>query len=219
MPRTPFFPSFEQLPGSLPIFPLQGAVVMPASDLPLNIFEPRYLNMVEDALRSHRMFGMIQPDPTRSGSPPPVYRTGCAGRITSFSETADGRVELVLTGVCRFDVGEELETTRGYRLVQPDWRRFAADLTSADGPTGHEKAHFLDVLKRYFDANDLQTDWERLQRLPVSRMTDVLTTLLPLDPGAKQRVLESVETPDRVDILLATLETATPGAGKGPRHH
>ena len=218
MPRTPFFPTFDELPDTLPIFPLEGAVVMPASDLPLNIFEPRYLNMVEDALRAHRMFGMIQPDPDRDGRPQPVYVTGCAGRITSFSETPDGRIELVLTGVSRFDVAEEFTTTRGYRLVKPDWQRFAPDLAGPSGVAVRDSADFLEVLHRYFDANNLQTDWDRLQRLPATRMADVLTTLLPLEPSAKQLLLETLDPSDRADALLATLEHLA-GGDEHPRHH
>lgn len=219
MPRTPFFPKFEQLPDTLPIFPLAGVVVMPDSELPLNIFEPRYLNMVDDALRSHRMFGMIQPDPSRDGEPPPVYRTGCAGRITSFSETADGRIELVLTGICRFDAVEELATTRGYRLVKPGWSRFASDLSEKPGTVMDESHRFFAVLRRYFDANGLQTDWEKLRQLPAHRMTDMLTTLLPLEPAAKQVVLETVDPAARARTLLATLELAvTPDAGQSPAH-
>ena len=219
MPRTPFFPTFGKLPDTLPVFPLEGAVVMPATDLPLNIFEPRYLNMVEDALRTNRMFGMIQPDPSRGGDPPPLYRTGCAGRITSFTETADGRIELVLTGICRFDIAAELTTTRGYRLVQPDWQRFESDLTTPASEPMRESAQLLRVLKRYFDAKGLQTDWAKLQALPASRMTDVLTTLLPLDPAAKQMVLETMEPPARKQALLAALELAVSPDVRQPRPH
>jgi Lon protease-like protein len=219
MPRTPFFPTFGKLPDTLPIFPLEGAVVMPASDLPLNIFEPRYLNMVEDVLRTHRMFGMVQPDPGRGGDPTPVYRTGCAGRITSFTETADGRVELVLTGTCRFDIMEELTTTRGYRLVQPDWQRFESDFTTPASAPIRDSAPLLRVLKVYFDAKGLQTDWAKLQALPASRMADVLTTLLPLEPAAKQMVLETLDPSARVQALLAALELATSPEPRQPRPH
>jgi Lon protease-like protein len=219
MPKTPFFPTFGQLPDTLPVFPLAGAVVMPASDLPLNIFETRYLNMVEDALRTHRMFGMIQPDPSREGDPPPVYRTGCAGRITSFTETADGRIELVLTGICRFDITSELTTTRGYRLVQPEWQRFESDFTTPASAPMRESAQLLRVLKRYFDAKGLQTDWAKLQALPASRMTDVLTTLLPLDPAAKQMVLETLDPSARAQALLAALEVAVSPDDRHPRPH
>jgi Lon protease-like protein len=219
MPRTPFFPTFGQLPDTLPIFPLEGAVVMPASDLPLNIFEPRYLNMFEDTLRTHRMFGMIQPDPSRDGDPPAVYRTGCAGRVTSFSETVDGRIELVLTGVCRFDIAEELATTRGYRLVQPDWQRFESDFMMPTGAAIRDSAHFLEILRRYFDANGLQTDWDRLRQLPAARMADVLTTLLPLEPAEKQLLLETVDPSARAQALVTTLELALSPPAQRPRAH
>ena len=119
MTYTPFLAEFDRLPGTLPVFPLPDAVVMPGSDLPLNIFEPRYLNMVADAMGSHRMFGMLQPDASRPDQPEAVYCTGCAGRITTYQETPDGRIELILTGVCRFNIHQELAGTRGYlSLIQ-----------------------------------------------------------------------------------------------------
>ena len=111
-----FQPTFESLPAVLPVFPLDNVIIMPGAVLPLNIFEPRYLNMVADAMGSHRMFGMLQPDPSRADQPGAVFRTGCGGRITSYRETADGRIELVLTGLCRFSIREELPGIRGYRL-------------------------------------------------------------------------------------------------------
>ena len=119
MSTNPFVTPFDLLPNILPIFPLPSAIVMPGVELPLNIFEPRYLNMINDAIESHRIIGMIQPDPNGEGEDA-VCRTGCAGRITQFREASDCRIEMVLTGVCRFDVGQELSTTRGYRLIVPD---------------------------------------------------------------------------------------------------
>lgn len=219
MPRTPFFPTFAQLPETLPIFPLAGAVAMPGSDLPLNIFEPRYLNMVQDALRGHRIVGMIQPDPAQHGDPPPVYGTGCAGRITSFTETVDGRIELVLTGVCRFDVAGELPTTRGYRLVKADWQRFAGDLRAAVGPAMRDDPSFRDAVRQYFESSDLSTDWAQLERMPVQRVASILVTLLPLSPALKQSILETVEDSGRRQKLLAGLELAVRGSGRGQHPH
>ena len=115
---SPFVQPFEQLPPTLPVFPLSSAVVLPATNLPLNIFEPRYLNMVQDAIESHRLIGMIQPRYDTAN--PGLYQVGCAGRITRYAETNDGRLEIALTGLCRFTIGEELSTTCGYRLVKPD---------------------------------------------------------------------------------------------------
>ncbi len=206
MPRSRFFPTFDQLPKSLPIFPLENAVVMPDADLPLNIFEPRYLNMITDALATHRMFGMVQPDPSRSGSPPPVYRTGCSGRITSYKETDDGRILIALTGVCRFDIQQELATTRGYRVVVPDWSRFTLDLESDEGTTFEDRLRLLGVLRRYFQSKNLDTDWETLEKMPKLQLIHTLTTLLPLDSASKQAVLEAIEPSGRVEALFAALQ-------------
>src|SRR5690348_16202720 len=123
-------PRIDELPAVLPIFPLVGVLLLPRGKLPLNIFEPRYLNMTRDALGGDRLIGMIQPTgEERQGHPPALYPTGCAGRITAFSETDDGRFLITLTGIARFDVAREIETVRGYRRVLPRWDRFAADLS------------------------------------------------------------------------------------------
>src|SRR5215831_831746 len=124
------------LPTIIPIFPLTGVLLLPRGRLPLNIFEPRYLAMTRDALAGERLIGMVQPsDPTASGSNPPVYPTGCAGRITSFSETDDGRFLITLTGACRFRIREELPLLEGYRRVVPEWNGFARDLGNEDEPS------------------------------------------------------------------------------------
>jgi len=218
VPYSPFFPQFRDLPNALPIFPLEGAVVMPNADLPLNVFEPRYLNMVADALASHRMFGMVQPDPSRKGSPPPVYRTGCAGRITSYQETVDGRILLSLTGVCRFDIQEELPTTRGYRIVVPDWERFAADMGAEEADNGLNKQHCLESLRRYFLRNNLDTDWEALENLSQEQLVHGLLPLLPLEPAEKQVILEAVGVTEQVGSLLSALEFSSQDEGGPVRH-
>lgn len=196
---SPFFPNVDSLPETLPIFPLENAVVMPQAELPLNIFEPRYLNIVEDALATHHMVGMVQPDPSEQGEPVPVYHTGCAGRITSYSETRDGRILLTLTGVCRFDILEELPCTRGYRLVRQDWNRFLPDLDmpkrDKDDTPGRER--LLSQLRNYFDTKELQIDWKLLKQLPTLQLVHSMTVLLPLEPVEKQTILESVEASDR----------------------
>ena len=215
MPRSRFFPTFNELPNTLPIFPLEGAVVMPGADLPLNIFEPRYLNMVADALATHRMFGMVQPDPARQGKPVPVYRTGCSGRITSYKETDDGRILIVLTGVCRFDIEQELATTRGYRVVVPDWSRFTVDFAVQKDEAFEDRLRLLGVLRRYFRLKNLDTDWETLEKMPKQHLIHTLTTLLPLESASKQAVLEAIEPSGRADALFAALEMSlqeTPGS-------
>src|SRR4051812_49374614 len=143
-------PRKAQLPTEFPIFPLPGAVLLPGGKLPLNIFEPRYLSMVEDALGEGRMLAMVQPDPARGPTPtgPAVYRVGCLGRISSFSETDDGRFLITLTGVTRYQIVVELEMRRGYRRVRADLSAFAADLEPETD--GIERRALLDALRAYF---------------------------------------------------------------------
>jgi Lon protease-like protein len=211
-------PNYDHLPGTLPIFPLESAVVMPQADLPLNIFEPRYLNMVQDALATHHMFGMVQPDYSRKGSPTPVYRTGCAGRITSYRETPDGRILLALSGVCRFDISEELATTRGYRAVVPDWSRFALDIEKQADQALTDRTRFLGALKRYLKSKEMDTDWKSLEQAPDLQLVHALTTLLPLEPADKQAILESIEPSGQADALLASLEMSLHN-GQPPLQH
>lgn len=218
MPHSPFMPNYDHLPGTLPIFPLEGAVLMPEADLPLNIFEPRYLNMVQDALATHHMFGMVQPNPSIKGSPTPVYRTGCAGRITSYRETTDGRILLALSGVCRFDIQEELSTTRGYRTVVPDWSRFTLDLEIQNDKPPIDRNRFLGTLRHYLRAKDLNTDWDSLEKTPALQLLHSLTTLLPLEPADKQAILETVVPSNQADALLAILEMSLHDGGYRAEH-
>lgn len=215
---SPFFPNAENLPETLPIFPLENAVVMPQAELPLNIFEPRYLNIVIDVLASHHMFGMVQPDPDGQGEPTPIYRTGCAGRITSYSETRDGRILLCLTGVCRFDIREELPCTRGYRLVVPDWNRFLPDLETPGSNNTAERDFLLRQLRSYFEARALQADWKLMEQLPTLQLVHSMTVLLPLEPEEKQTILESVEASDRTMAFQSALQFGLNKATSKSRH-
>jgi Lon protease-like protein len=205
MSRNPFTAAFDQLPNTLPVFPLPGTIVLPGNELPLNIFEPRYLNMVNDALASHRMIGMIQPD-AEAGDDTALYRTGCAGRITQFRETQDGRIEIVLSGVCRYDVREELPTTRGYRLVVPDWSRFSGDYRDHADLPGDDHVRLVHTLRRYFEAKGLETDWGVLERLSTVRLMNSLVMALPLADTDKQVLLETVEPLERLQAFSALLK-------------
>ena len=204
MSANPFINSYASLPRSLPIFPLPGAILMPGAELPLNIFEPRYLNMIEDALGGPRLIGMIQPDPTADNGID-IYRSGCAGRISQYRETRDCRIEIVLTGVCRFDVGEELSTTRGYRMVVPDWTRFAGDYDDLDGLLETRQPQLVTDLRAYFELKGFETEMDKLQRLPVMRLVDSLTMALPFESQEKQMLLESVDAASRLENFLALI--------------
>lgn len=197
--------SMESLPAEFPIFPLPGAVVLPGGKLPLNIFEPRYKAMVEDALGAGRMFGMVQPDELRPSGPngPALYRVGCLSRITSFSETEDGRYLITLTGVIRFGVGPELPLRRGYRRIEGDLRPFQGDLLPA--ADGVDREALLDALRGYFAAQGLDANWDAIRDMPDSALVMTLSMVCPFEPPEKQALLEAADPAARADTLLTLL--------------
>ena len=206
--RSPFSPPFERLPSSLPIFPLANAIVMPGAQLPLNIFEPRYLNMVFDALGESRLIGMVQPKPEAgSAGEPDVYETGTAGLITSYSETADGRLLIVLTGVCRFDIEGEMPTTRGYRRAVPDWSRFELDYERSP-EIALDRQRFMGLLKAYFNLHQLEVDWGVLDGLEPATLLNLLIGQLPFDVPERQTLIEAVAPADRARLLIGLLDQA-----------
>jgi Lon protease-like protein len=206
MKKNPFTPPFEQLPREIPIFPLPGVAVMPGTQLPLNIFEPRYLRMVLDVLGSHRMIGMVQPEPAgQNEAVPEVYRTGTAGRITSFSETRDGRLMLVLTGVCRFDIVRELAGDRPYRSVEADWTRFAGDY-GRDNETIPERDALLRTVRSYCDRKSVEIQWQDAESLADGVLVDLLTIHLPLAIPEKQALIECIGLSERTVLLRGLLE-------------
>jgi Lon protease-like protein len=217
MSYSPFIIPYEQLPKTLPIFPLPGAIVMPGNQLPLNIFEPRYLNMVNDVLSTHRMIGMIQPN-QKAGDETELHRTGCAGRITEYRETDDGRIEMVLSGVCRYDVDEVLPTTRGYSLCVPNWSRFRGDYATEEVKLHGEHERLVQTLKRYFEANGLDTDWSALQRLPTVKLMNTLSMALPFSEQDKQVLLETIEPAERLFTFTALLDSEHHESGSNPLH-
>ena len=217
MSYNPFIAPYSRLPQTLPIFPLPGAIVMPGSELPLNIFEPRYLNMVSDALSTHRMIGMIQTDPKNPDSSA-LCRTGCAGRITQYRETNDGRIEMVLSGVCRYDQGRELSSTRGYRLIVPDWSRFSDDYSDHEEQLHGEHQQLIQALHRYFDVEGLHTDWKILERLSTVRLMNSMSMALPISAQDKQVLLETVEPVQRLHTFLSLLGGSLQAPGSVTRH-
>ena len=217
MSYSPFIVPFEKLPETLPIFPLPGAIVLPGNDLPLNIFEPRYLNMINDVLSTHRMIGMIQPNPDALQEKE-LYRTGCAGRITEYRETADGRIEIVLSGVCRYDVDEVLQTERGYRLSVPNWSRFSGDYVIEEERLQGEHEHLVQTLKSYFMANGLDTDWSELQQMPTIKLMNSLSMALPFSERDKQSLLETIEPEKRLFTFTSLLGSEHTAAGSETRH-
>lgn len=208
MSTNPFTTRFEDLPHSLPIFPLPNAVLLPRQRLPLNIFEPRYLSMVQDALRADRHIGMIQPNAEAARiDPAPVYKVGCAGRITTFQESEDGRFLIQLTGVCRFEVLEEIAQSKGYRRVLPGWQAFRADFEEPpEPPLGLDQLE--GTLKSYFQANQLEASWDQLRQLPAAHLVDFLATNLPFEVEEKQALVEASSVVERARFLQSALEMA-----------
>ena len=203
-----FHPRVEDLPGEFPVFPLPGALLLPRGKLPLNIFEPRYVAMTEDALGQGRMFGMIQPDPTAPDTPtgPGLYRIGCLGRLSSFSETDDGRYLITLTGVIRFAIAGEIGMRRGYRRVRADFAGYLADLDLEPRPIGVEREPLLAALRSYFTHRGFEANWEAIKRLPDDMLVITLAMVCPFEPAEKQALLEASSDADRASTLLTLLQ-------------
>ena len=192
------------LPQVIPVFPLPGAILLPRGQLPLNIFEPRYLNMVDDAMAGDRIIGMIQPTGP-SLDAPALSAVGCAGRITSFAETSDGRYLITLTGVCRFRVVAELDGRTPYRQVRAAFALFEADLTPPEGEGDFDRPGFLDALRRYLAHRGLDVDWDAAEGAPVEALVNSLTMALPFEAAEKQALLEAADIWARASDLAALL--------------
>lgn len=206
---------FADLPATLPVFPLAGVLLLPRGKLPLNVFEPRYLNMIEDALGAGRLIGMIQPRRADDrADAPELYQIGCAGRITQFAETDDGRFLITLTGVCRFAIVDEFATTRGYRRVTVDWERFAGDLAAGE-TLALDRPQLLERLKRYFDAEGISADWSTIKATPDERLVTTLAMICPFKANEKQALLEASSLAACADLLLALLDMAAAGGDRG----
>jgi len=213
-------PDTPSLPETLPIFPLTGVLLLPRGRLPLNIFEPRYLAMIRDALGGERLIGMIQPsDPSEGGMNPALYATGCAGRITSFSETDDGRYLITLTGVSRFRVREELPLLSGYRRVVPSWPEFAADLAPAE--LGIDRERLIRGLRLFFEQRGVEADWTMIDKAPGEHLVHSIAMLCPFAPNEKQALLESADLAARAELLTSLVEMAAikPGPEGGATRH
>jgi len=198
------------LPTEFAVFPLEGALMLPRGRLPLNIFESRYLRMIDDALGSGRVIGMVQPDPVRGATPtgPALYRTGCLGRITSFSETEDGRYLVTLSGLTRFWTGVELEVHRGYRRVRADFARFAADVADAE-EDAIDRKRLLAGLRSYFTAQGFDAKWDSINEMDDDALVTTLAMVCPFEPSEKQALLEAPGLRDRANALTALLEMGT----------
>ena len=227
MTHSPFDPSFEDLPDILPIFPLAGVLLLPGGTLPLNIFEPRYLKMTADALKTDdRMIGMIQPtgtdDPAAEGSADPrpeVYPTGCAGRLVSFTETGDGRYLINLAGAARFRIREELPLVHGYRRVRPDFSDYEDDLEPAL-PSSIDRAGLKGALEHYFKAQGIDPNWDTIEKMEDRDLVTFLAMGCPFNASEKQALLEADGPEECSQVLLTLLRMASgpESGGEGTRH-
>ena len=204
------------LPETIPVFPLPGALLLPRGQLPLNIFEPRYLAMIDDALKSARVIGMIQPDEAKAASPmqPALYEVGCAGRITSFEETGDGRYLVTLSGICRFRLVEELPVTTPYRQCRVDFTAFASDFLANLGDDEVDRDALLGTLSAYLDANRIEADWSGIREAPVEALVNGLSMMSPYGAREKQALLEAPDLKTRADLLIAVTEISLAEKGE-----
>ena len=212
----------SSLPNRFPIFPLRGAMLLPSGNLPLNIFEPRYLQMVRDAMQTDRVIGMVQPLDQGEGedpATPAVYRTGCAGRISNFAETDDGRLLITLTGVCRFDIVEEHAVDTPYRQVTVDFARWRQDLHPTTPPL-ELKGRLSRVLRTYFERHSIEADWSAVDAAPLAGLVTSLCMICPFEPGEKQALLEAQDITRQARLLIALMEmeTLADGSGSVARH-
>jgi Lon protease-like protein len=229
-----FTMDFSDLPDVLAVFPLEGALLLPRGRLSLNVFESRYVNMVDAALKSDRMIGMIQPrhggaggnggnggsggddhgekndkngEDDSNGGDGPLYRIGCGGRIFAFQEAADGRYEITLEGVCRFETTEELASLDGYRRVRPDWEPFAGDMESE--PSGHlDHDRIQNSVRQFFDLHRIKVDWDVISATTDENLITSLTMGCPFAANEKQALLEAAGLTERANVLISLIEIA-----------
>ncbi|MEJ2375708.1 MAG: LON peptidase substrate-binding domain-containing protein [Pseudolabrys sp.] len=209
MPMNAHYRGPVDLPEVIPVFPLPGALLLPRGQMPLNIFEPRYLAMIDDALRDgHRLIGMIQPDAARPGTPdkPALYQIGCVGRITQLTESGDGRYLIELTGVARFRVEAELDVATLYRQCRVTYAPFANDFAARKGEEEVDREAVLTALRAFLDANDLKADWEGIEEAPNEALVNALSMMSPYGTAEKQALLEAPDLKTRAEILVAITE-------------
>ncbi|MHB8886370.1 MAG: LON peptidase substrate-binding domain-containing protein [Methylovirgula sp.] len=197
----------EEVPSVIAVFPLTGALLLPRGELPLNIFEPRYLAMIDDAMRSHRVIGMIQPEENAAyRDTPGLLTVGCAGRITQIAETGDGRYHLTLTGISRFRIVEEIVAMTPYRQCRIDFSDFHTDFTPRVGENAVDRESVLRTLRDFAEANQLQIDWTSIHEAPNEALVNALSMMSPYGPKEKQALLEAPDLKARAEVLVAITE-------------
>ncbi len=198
------------LPETVPVFPLSGALLLPRWSLPLNIFEPRYLNMIDDAMYGHRIVGMVQTLDDGAGAPE-LAHVGCAGRITSYAETDDGRYLISLTGVCRFGAEDEITVQTPYRQIRPNWQPFIGDLQKPEDNLDFDRERLTVSLQRYVQINSIDVDWDAVETAPLDTLINALSAGCPFGTIEKQALLEAPTVRHRADTLITLLDMDVPG--------
>lgn len=195
----------SDLPSVMPLFPLPGALLLPRGQMPLNIFEPRYIAMIDEALRTHRLIGMIQPDGDSSlrSRASDLFTVGCAGRITQFAETGDNRYIITLTGVCRFRIEEELTAVTPFRQCQPQYDEFVTDLEAHAGESAVDRESVLTALREFSQANGLSIDWKGIDSASNEALVNALSMMAPFGVREKQALLEAKDLKSRAELLVA----------------
>jgi Lon protease-like protein len=208
MPMNAVYRGPGDLPQTIAVFPLAGALLLPRGQIPLNIFEPRYLAMVDDALADKRLIGMIQPDGAHPGSEtkPHLYRVGCVGRITQLAETGDGRYLIELTGICRFRIEQELAVATTYRQCRVSYAEFADDLVARKGEEAVDRKALLRALTAFLKANSLKADWQGIENAPNEALVNALAMMSPYGAAEKQALLEAPDLKTRAEILVAVTQ-------------
>jgi Lon protease-like protein len=215
------YPGPSALPAHIPVFPLRGALLLPRASLPLQVFEPRYLAMLDDAIAGHRLIGIIQPDGGGEESPAgkgnALRKVGCAGRIVAFQELDDGRLLITLNGIARFEVKQEIESAKPYRVLEIDAARFAQDFEGPGDEDDVDRQALLKALKTYLEARNLRIDWGAVSRLSTEALVNSLSIVSPYGAEEKQALLEAETLKRRAEMLvaLAEMELAAGSGGGG----
>ena len=211
------YQTIAELPDVLPVFPLSGALLLPRAELPLNIFEPRYLALFNDMIAGHRMVGMIQPMVGNTDELPSLNRVGCAGRITALSETDDGRLLVSLTGVCRFEVLAEIAASTAYRQLSVTYDGFAVDLVAENQARTVNRDALISAFRQYLEANSMSANWDEVAQVSTENLVNTLSQLAPYPALEKQALLEAPDLKTRADILIALTELALAKSSGGDR--
>ncbi len=221
MPISDRYHSPESLPSDLAIFPLRGVLLLPGTTLPLQVFEPRYLELLDDTISGSRVLGIIQPERTEEAVESPegkdvaLRRVGCAGRVTAFQELDDGRLFITLTGIARFTAGEELDTTKPYRTISARYTDFPMDFGADATIEQIDREALFEVLRAYFEASSLSVDWNAISNAPTEQVVNVLSVVSPFGPEEKQALLEAPSVQMRAEVLKALAEMAVASGNGG----